>query len=112
VTRKKATQRGRKGTPLKRLLTIMTVIALMGVLIAAPAGATPRNDDGEHRVVVCHQTGNGKFIAITIDVAGWENGHGGHDGDFTLPGWAGDYAGKSKAELKAMCVDDPTPPPG
>jgi LPXTG-motif cell wall-anchored protein len=46
---------------------------------AAPAAETPKD-----KVTICHITGNGGWVMITIAQAGWDNGHSKHEGDFIV----------------------------
>lgn len=61
---------------MKRLIAL-AVFLFTVFLFPVMAGA----DD---KVTVCHATGSATnpWVVITIDRAGWENGHSKHEGDF------------------------------
>jgi len=78
---------------MNRILTISAIAmfaVVLGVSAFAPAMATPRDDNGEHKVVICHyqeakttdRDGNDleipipeAYVVINIDKAGKMNGH-------------------------------------
>lgn len=78
---------------MNRILTISAIAmfaVVLGVSAFAPAMATPRDDNGEHKVVICHyqeekttdRDGNPldpiipeAYLVIEIDNAGKINGH-------------------------------------
>ena len=59
---------------------VLGAAALVTVMAALPAGATPKDADGEHKVTICHVTNSetNPYVMITVDVAAWD-GHGAND---------------------------------
>lgn len=61
---------------LKQLLVLVAaVLAFSATLL--PAHATQPDEDGNHKVWLCHATSSetNPFVLVNIDVKGWERGH-------------------------------------
>jgi LPXTG-motif cell wall-anchored protein len=63
------------------LVFAFTVLACSGW--ASTAAASPDDPNFGHKETICHATGNGSFVSITVDVAatGLQGGHANHSGD-------------------------------
>ncbi|NND01496.1 MAG: hypothetical protein HKN91_01795 [Acidimicrobiia bacterium] len=64
----------------RRVTNVFVAIVLAVFTLAGPASATPKGDDGEHKVTICHVTNSAKnpYVVITIDEAAWD-GEGASD---------------------------------
>src|SRR3954469_11133263 len=62
------------------LATVMTVVSF-GALGAGPTSAAPPPSGPGDKVTLCHLTGAGTFVEITVAASAAANGHGQHPGD-------------------------------
>lgn len=74
----------------KKIVKASVCVALLGVaLLHVPtAGATKPNDEGEHKVTLCHATDSytNPYVEVTVDVASVHfEGHVGHTGPVFYP---------------------------
>ena len=87
------------------------VVLAVGVAGSFGAGAKPAASKTNDKITICHATGNGKYVSITVRVNGL-NGHDGHSGDI-IPPHGSDPGQNWDAEGQAIwengCVE-PTPP--
>jgi len=64
----------------RRAITLATTIALLVLMVAGPAMATPPGSDPElvdgHKITICHVTNSASnpFVVITVDIAAWHDG--------------------------------------
>lgn len=58
----------------RRIMNVIVALTLAVFTLAVPAGATPKGDDGEHKVTICHVTNSAAnpYVVITIDEAAWD----------------------------------------
>ncbi len=86
-----------------------------GDIIPAPAGGCPTGSSaagdpaagdssagGADKVTLCHLTGNGSFVTITVSASGAANGHAKHEGDIIPAPASGCPAGSSAAGDKVL----------
>jgi LPXTG-motif cell wall-anchored protein len=61
------------------------VLGLAGLV--GSASATPKDENGEHKLTICHRTNSdtNPYVINTPDVSGVEKGHGGHTGPVWNP---------------------------
>jgi ABC-type sugar transport system substrate-binding protein len=59
---------------IRRFAALVSVLALAGLLLAAPAAATPRDAHREHKVTICHVTSSASnpCVVIALDVAAFD----------------------------------------
>lgn len=64
----------------RRLGRTLLAAGLLAVAMAIPAGATPADENGEHKVTICHVTNStsNPFVVISVDVAAFD-GEGNND---------------------------------
>ena len=58
-----------------RLVVVAVVFLFVGVLVGPVAATTP-DDDGNHKVTICHVTNSdtNQFVLIEVDVAAFDGG--------------------------------------
>jgi len=65
----------------RRITNVFVALVLAVFALAGPAGATPKNDSGAHKVTICHYTHSqtNPYVVITVDVAAFDGlGHNDH----------------------------------
>jgi len=94
----------------------VVAFAILGAGAAASFGslAKPAADRKNEKITICHATGNGGYVSITISVNGL-NGHNGHDEDIipphgSDPGRNWDAEGEATWENGCVAPPPPTPP--
>ncbi len=71
----------------RRLAAILGSAALVTTILVAPASATPKDVDGEHKITICHVTNSATnpYVVIEVDVAAFDgegkNDHAHHERD-------------------------------
>jgi hypothetical protein len=78
----------------RRVITLVTTIALLMLSVVGPAMATPPGNDDGHKITICHVTNSASnpFVVITIDVAAWHaEGQVGHSPDHHVNHKTGDH---------------------
>ena len=64
----------------RRITNVIVAAFLAAFTLAGPVGATPKAQDGDHKVTICHVTNSATnpYVVITIDDAAWD-GAGAND---------------------------------
>ena len=64
----------------RKLFAVLAVAALAVAMLAAPATATPPDEAGEHKIMICHVTNSAinPYVVIEVDVAAFD-GEGKND---------------------------------
>ena len=92
-------------------VVIATLVA--GAATSFGASAMPTEEKKNEKITICHATGNGSYVSITISINGL-NGHDGHDQDI-IPSHGSDPGRNWDADGQAIwangCVLPPSPVP-
>jgi ABC-type sugar transport system substrate-binding protein len=75
----------------RRIFAIAGAAALAVTMLAAPATATPRAADGEHKITICHYTNSATnpYVIIEVDVAAFDGiGQSDHENHVNKDGLA------------------------
>lgn len=64
----------------RRALGTLSIVGLLTLAMALPAGATPKDANGEHKVTICHVTNSATnpWVILEVDVAAFD-GEGKND---------------------------------
>jgi ABC-type sugar transport system substrate-binding protein len=64
----------------RKVFALAGAAALAVAVLAAPAAATPPDENGEHKVTICHFTNSdiNQWVVIEVDVAAFD-GYGAND---------------------------------
>lgn len=64
----------------RRVVATLAAVAMLALAMTIPASATPKDDDGEHKVTICHVTNStsNPWVIIEVDVAAFD-GEGKND---------------------------------
>jgi uncharacterized repeat protein (TIGR01451 family) len=100
------------------LIVCISVVAFailnVGAAVSSGSSAKAARETRNEKITICHATGNGGYVSITISVNGL-NGHDGHDADIipphgTDPGRNWDPEGQATWENGCVPPEPPTPP--